>query len=120
MVARACSSAKEALMDHGLFPFRIVASHPLRNVLGRDLQTVAVLAMRALLAHRKSLEVAHQQLRYRKHHIAFSSRISPGGNLVLELDVGDPRLADVLVLEADLRRAGEAARKRNGKERQNR
>jgi len=97
-------------MDRGSFPFLIIPTHPVRKLLGNDLAKVAEAALRAILEHRKSLEVAHQQIKFRKHHVAFSSRISKWGDLVLELDVGNPQLGNVIVLEADLRRAESAAR----------
>jgi hypothetical protein len=78
-------------MDRGLLPFVLIASPAARKQLGRDLGKVAVLAMQALLRQRKSVEVAHQQLSYRKQAIAFSSRVG--------------RYGDLLVLESDLRRA---------------
>ena len=51
------------------------------------------------------IEVAHQQIRYRKHHVAFSSRIGRHGDLILDMDVGDPALESRIVIEADLARA---------------
>ena len=75
------------------------------RLLGRDGASVAALAAKAILSHRKSLEVAHQQIRFRGHDFAFSSRITAQGELVIELDVGDPRLGDRIVLEEELRTA---------------
>ena len=100
-------------MVRGSFPFVIIPSHQLRGLLGNDLPRVAELAVRAILEHRRSLEVAHQQIKFRKHHIAFSSRVSKWGDLVLELDVGNPQLGNVIVLESDLRRAESAVRQAN-------
>jgi hypothetical protein len=102
----------EAFMD-GSLPFIILPSNAVRNLLGRDVPKAALIALRAVLANRKSLEVAHQQVRYGKHRIACSSRVSRAGDLVVELDVGDPQLDNIVVLEADLRRAETAARERN-------
>jgi hypothetical protein len=99
-------------MDRAALPFLLVTTPALRKALGREVEKVAVLAAQALLRHRKTLEVAHQQVRYRKHMIAFSSRIGRHGDLILELDMGDPALGDRLVLEADLRRAELSARER--------
>lgn len=92
-------------MQHALLPFLFQASEEVRRRLGRDLQRVAVAALRAVLRHRKSLEVAHQQISFGGHHLAFSSRVNASGLIVLEIDVGDPRLADRLILEEDMRRA---------------
>jgi hypothetical protein len=91
-------------------PFIIVPSHSARAVLGANLPKAAVLALRAILINRKSLEVAHQQIRFGKHQLVFSSRIGSKGDLILELDLGDPRLRERLILENDLRRAEHAAR----------
>ena len=99
-------------MDRASLPFLLVATPAARAALGRDLNKVAVLAAQALLRHRKTLEVAHQQLRYQRHAIAFSSRVGRHGDLILELDVGDPALENRVVLEADLRRAELNARER--------
>ena len=74
-------------------------------MLGRDLHKVAVMAMQALLRNRRGIEVALQQIDYRKRPIAFSSRIGQMGDLILELDIGNPALADRLFLEQDLRKA---------------
>ena len=92
-------------MKRAHFPFLVVPSHAVAAMVGRDLDTVAVLALKAILQHRKGLEVAHQQIRYRRSCFAFSSRVGRYGDLILELDVGDPRLAERLILEADLRQA---------------
>ena len=92
-------------MKRAHFPFLVVPSHAVAAMVGRDLDTVAILALKAILQHRKGLEVAHQQIRYRTHDLAFSSRVSRSGDLILELDVGDPRMGQRLVLEEELRRA---------------
>jgi hypothetical protein len=99
-------------MDRAALPFLLVTTPALRKALGREVEKVAVLAAQALLRHRKTLEVAHQQVRYRKQLIAFSSRVGRHGDLILELDVGDPALENRVVLEADLRRAELNARER--------
>jgi hypothetical protein len=92
------------------FPFFIVASQPVRDRLGPAVPKAAVLALRAILRSRKGLEVAHQQIRFGKHEIAFSSRIGTRGDLILNLDLGDPRLGGRLILESELRRAEQASR----------
>ena len=91
-------------------PFLVQPSLKARKILGSDARRVAVMALRAILRHRKSLEVAHQQIVFRDTHLAFSSRVNAGGFLVLDLDIGDPRLADRLVLEEDLRRNDQGPR----------
>ena len=106
-------------MDRAALPFLLVASPAARALAGRDLTKIAVLAMQAMIQQRRSIEVAHQQIRYRKHCFAFSSRVGRHGDLILELDIGDPRLADRLILETDLRRA-ELQQARNRDERRQR
>jgi hypothetical protein len=103
-------------MDRASLPFLLIASPAARTLAGRDLAKIAVLALQAMIRHRRSIEVAHQQISYRRNFFAFSSRVGRHGDLILELDVGDPRLAGRLVLEADLRRAElQAARERDGR-----
>ncbi len=57
-------------MKRAHLPFLVVPSHAAAALVGRDLDVVAVLALKAILQHRKGLEVAHQQIRYRKHDLA--------------------------------------------------
>ena len=106
-------------MQRGSLPFLVFASPALRDVLGKDLGNVGLLALRAILKHRRSLEVAHQQIRYRKQLIAFSSRIGKWGDLIIDLDVGKEQLENVIVLESDLRQASAAAKARAAEERRN-
>ena len=96
-------------------PFIIVPTHQARNALGASLGKAAVLALRAILTHRKSLEVAHQQIRYGNHHLAFSSRVGSRGDLIVEIDLGDPGLDKRLFTEDELRRS-EQQRRGNRKE----
>ena len=93
-------------MIRAYLPFKVVPTHAARDALGRGLDTVAVLALRAILRHNKSLEIAHQQICFRSVHLAFSSRITAGGELIMDLDLGDPRLAGRLILEQDMAAAG--------------
>jgi hypothetical protein len=92
-------------MNRTYLPFLFLPSVAAARLIGRDRDKVAVLALRAILKSHKRLEVAHQQIRYRDHHLAFSSRITAAGELVVELDIGDARLEDRLVLEEELRTA---------------
>ena len=91
-------------MHRASLPLLMTATPAARALLGPNLPKVAVLAVQAILRHRRGIEVAHQQVRYGKHHFAFSSRIGREGDLILDLDVGDPALENRIVLEADLRR----------------
>lgn len=97
-------------MRRALFPFHFLATSSAASILRGHSARVAVLALKAILKHRKGLEVAHQQITYQGHCFAFSSRISTSGELYLELDVGDPRLNDRLILEEDFRNAGKPVR----------
>lgn len=97
-------------MNRAFFPFRFLPTQAVLSCFGPLTRDVAVLALRTLIKNRKSLEVAHQQIAFRGHHVALSSRITASGELLIELDLGDPRLAHHVVLEDDLRRAGQAAR----------
>ena len=92
-------------MNRTFLPFLFLPTLAAERLIGRERGTVAVLALQAILRRNKSLEVAHQQIRWRGHHLAFSSRITKAGELVVELDVGDARLEERLVLEDDLRTA---------------
>jgi hypothetical protein len=91
-------------------PFVIFPTHQARNALGASLGKAAVLALRAILSHRKSLEVAHQQIRYGKHHLAFSSRVGSRGDLIVEIDLGNPGLDNRLFTEDELRRSAQLRR----------
>lgn len=92
-------------MQNRFFPIIVRASAELRRTIGPDLDEVAGLALRALFKDRRSLEIAHQQIIHRRRHIAFSSWIGTYGDLILELDIGNPNLADRVILEDDLRRS---------------
>jgi hypothetical protein len=95
-------------MHRASLPILMTASPAVRKLLGPELAKVAVLAVQAILRQRRAIEVAHQQIRYRKHHVAFSSRIGRHGDLILDIDVGDPALENRIVIEADLRSAERA------------
>ena len=92
-------------MAEVFLPIFVIPTHAARQALGSDFAKVAVLAMKAILRNRRGIEVAHQQIRYRKRDFAFSSRIGARGDLIIELDMGDPKLSDRIILEDDLRRA---------------
>jgi hypothetical protein len=96
---------KEVSMHRAHLPILLFASPAAQALLGRDVADVGVLALKAVLRNRKGIEVAHQQIKYRKHALAFSSRIGREGDLIVDLDVGVPGLDNRLVLETDLRRA---------------
>ncbi|MBN9017660.1 MAG: hypothetical protein J0H11_09610 [Rhizobiales bacterium] len=97
-------------MQRSPFPIFVFPAPALRAMDGPDLERVAALALRATLLSRRSLEIAHQQIVWRGRHFAFSARISAKGELIIEIDVGDPRLAGRIVLEEDMQRAARGAR----------
>jgi hypothetical protein len=92
-------------MDRAFLPILVVPTHAARRALGADVRRAAVLAAKAIIRGRRGFEIAHQQIRFRDHDLAFCSRIGTQGDLILELDVGDPKLGDRIVLEEELRRA---------------
>jgi hypothetical protein len=94
-------------MAEVLLPIFVIPTPAARQALASDLGKVAVLAMKAILRNRRGIEVAHQQIRYRKRDFAFSSRIGARGDLIIELHLGDPKLSDRIILEDDLRRAAQ-------------
>lgn len=93
------------LLTRAFFPIKVLPTQDARRLLQSETATAAVLALRAILAQNKGLEIAHQQIVFRGLHLAFSSRITDRGDIVLDLDVGDPKLAGRIVLEEELRRA---------------
>jgi len=101
-------------MDRAFLPILVFPTHAARQALAADLAKVALLAVKAILRNQRGLEVAHQQIRYRKQDLAFSSRIGAHGDLIIELDLGDPKLSDRLILEDDLRRAARRPEPGNG------
>lgn len=86
-------------------PFLFVQTPAAAALLGRHASEFAVLAMKAALKNQRSAEIAHQQFRFRGHDLVFSSHVNGRGELVITIDIGDPALADRLILEEDLRRA---------------
>jgi hypothetical protein len=102
--------AKEIQMHRSFLPFLYQLSAAASRLLGRRSADAALLALKAILAHNRSLEVAHQQIRFAGHDFAFSSRVTANGELMVELDVGEPALEGRIVLEAELRAATRAVR----------
>ncbi|OJY70778.1 MULTISPECIES: hypothetical protein [Hyphomicrobiales] len=86
-------------------PISIHTSLALRKTLGGHADRVPALALREVLKNGKSLEIACQQFSFRSQPVVFSSRITAGGSLVIDLDLGDARLAGRVLLEDDLRKA---------------
>ncbi len=103
-------------MHRASLPILMSATPAARKLLGPNLPTVAVLAVQAILRHRRGIEVAHQQIRYGKYQFAFSSRIGRHGDLILDLDIGDPALESRIVIEAELVRAERAQAEKNARD----
>ena len=91
-------------MTRAFLPFYCYPTPAVAMLIGSDVDRVALLALRAILLDARTMEVAHQQIRYGGHDLAFSSRVNTAGDVVIALDVGEPGLRDRIVLEADLRR----------------
>lgn len=92
-------------MRRSSLPFLFLPTHSASRLLGPQAAEAAVLALKAIIARNKSLEVAHQQISFCGHHLAFSSRVTVAGDLIVDLDIGQPGLADRIVLEHELRAA---------------
>jgi hypothetical protein len=91
-------------MARAQFPFSCFPTPAVRAAVGPDIGGAAVAALRALLIAGHGFEIAHQQIRYGEHDLAFSCRVTENGELILDIDIGEPGLRDRIVLEADLRR----------------
>ena len=102
-------------MPRAFFPIIYSASPAAVQKAGPELHRAVQLALRAILRHSRSIEVAHQQIRFQGVNLAFCSRISVRGDLIVEIDVGDERLSDRIVLEDELRIAERKARTISGR-----
>lgn len=94
------------------FPFYVVVSPAAEVVVGKHRAHVAHLALRAMLAAGRGLEVAYQQIVFQGQDLAFASRVTPRGDLVVEIDLGSAHFRDRVVLSSELRKAAEEARSR--------
>ena len=65
--------------------------------------------------HARHAIVAHQQIRFKGQNLAFCSRISGHGDLIIELDIGDERLSDRIILEEELRLSERKVRELSGR-----
>jgi hypothetical protein len=101
-------------MQRAYFPIIYSASPAVVKRNGPELHRAVILALRAILKHGRSLEVAHQQIRFNGQNLAFCSRISSRGDLIIELEVGDASLSDRIVLEDELRVAERKVRRASG------
>ncbi len=97
-------------MTRAYLPFICVPTPAVRAAIGGSVEPVALAALKAILRRGHGLNIAHQQIVYAGHDLAFSSRVTSAGDLVLTLDIGDPKLRDRIVLEADLRQKARSVR----------
>lgn len=91
-------------MARALFPFHCFMTPAAARMIGPHLPTVAVKALKAVLNNGRGFEIAHQQITWDEHDLAFSTRFNASGDLVIEFDVGVAGLSDRVILEDDLRR----------------
>lgn len=99
-------------MRRANLPFLYLPTNTVRSALGASLEQAAVAALKSILARCDGIEVAHQQITYASYPLAISSRVGGRGDLILELDVGDARLAGRVILEDEYRRADRDNRER--------
>ncbi len=103
-------------MSRNPYPIIVFPSAAARRVFGSGVEVVAGLALRTLLRERQPLEMAHRQFKFRNQHVAFSSRIGEKGDLIVEIDLGDARLASHVIPESEYRAAlaGRPGRRERG------
>ena len=94
-------------MARARFPFYCFASPAAGALIGRDIASVAVIALRAVVQHGQGFAIAHQQMEWDGHVLAFSCRVGKSGDVVVEFDIGSPGLTGRVIREADLRREAE-------------
>lgn len=94
-------------MARALFPFYCFASPAAAKVIGSDIASVAVIALRAVVGHGQGFAIAHQQMEWDGHVLAFSCRVGKSGDVVIEFEIGTPGLTSRVIREADLRREAE-------------
>lgn len=97
-------------MARALFPFHCFMTPAAARMIGPHLSTVAVKALKAMLRNGRGFEIAHQQINWDEHDLAFSTRFNATGDLVIEFDVGIAGLRDRVILEDELRREMRAIR----------
>jgi hypothetical protein len=102
-------------MHQTFFPIIYSAAPAVEQKIGPELHLGVLLALKAILKSHRTFEVAYQQIQFRGHNLAFCSRISSRGDLIIELDVGDESLTGRIILEEELRTAEHKARKRRGR-----
>jgi hypothetical protein len=70
-------------MPRAFLPFICVPTAAVRAAIGSSVEPVAVASLKAILRRGHGLNVAHQQIVFAGHDLAFSSRITSAGDLVL-------------------------------------
>lgn len=91
-------------MARALFPFHCFMTPAAARMIGPHLSVVAVKALKAVLNNGRGFEIAHQQISWDDHELAFSTRFNASGDLVIQFDVGVTGLRDRVILEEELRR----------------
>jgi hypothetical protein len=86
-------------------PVVIVPSTEARAALGAQLRPAGLAAWRALARRGKGLEMAYFQIDHQGTTLAISSRLRHDGFIEIELAIGDPRQAALVIPAAELRRA---------------
>lgn len=104
-------------MARASFPYFLHATPAVRAALGANLDRAAIAAVRAILKTTGTVEIAFQQVTCGGLCLALSSRVTGSGDLVVEIDLGDPRLDGRVVLEADLVKAERKTREASRAER---
>lgn len=104
-------------MARALLPFYVHASQPARELLGVHLEKAAIAAIRAVIKNQRGVEIAFQQINYAGRCLALSSRVTRAGDIVIDLDIGNPALDGHVILETEMIRAERKARENERAER---
>lgn len=91
-------------MARALLPFHCFTTPAAARVIGQDLATVAVVALRAVVRAGKGFDIGHHQIEWGEDVLAFSCRVGKSGDIVIEFDIGAPGLSDRVISEAEFRR----------------
>ncbi|MDX2309442.1 MAG: hypothetical protein NW216_14475 [Hyphomicrobium sp.] len=105
-------------MARALLPFYFHLTASARHALGSKADAAAIACLRAILRNGSTIAVAFQQITYAGRHYALSSRITRAGDLVVEIDVGDPSLAGRLITADELAKAERHDRQARAAERE--
>lgn len=95
----------------------LIPSAEARSSLGTRLRAAGLAAWRELARRGQGLEMAHFQIVHEGVTLAVSSRLRRDGRIVIDLGLGDPRMAARAIPAANLRAAEAASRARNARTR---